>query len=156
MRQLFQEAAAVAPCIIFIGARPLFWFLLRCAIDQANSKHLCVRYHGVPVILVRSLCSFIAHLYSSRVCADASNAWCADEIDAIAAKRETAQREMERRIVAQMLTCMDDLAEQPLAGGTDDDGEPDGGDLTRPHKHVVVIGTSFPVFFRQFYLDILL
>jgi hypothetical protein len=32
-----------------------------------------------------------------------------DEIDAIAPKRETAQREMERRIVAQMLTCMDDL-----------------------------------------------
>lgn len=32
-----------------------------------------------------------------------------DEIDAIAPKRETAQREMERRIVAQLLTCMDDL-----------------------------------------------
>ena len=34
----------------------------------------------------------------------------ADEVDAIAPKRETAQREMERRIVAQMLTCMDNLA----------------------------------------------
>ncbi len=33
-----------------------------------------------------------------------------DEIDAIAPKRDTAQREMERRIVAQMLTCMDDLS----------------------------------------------
>ena len=32
-----------------------------------------------------------------------------DEIDAIAPKRETAQREMERRIVAQLLTCMDEL-----------------------------------------------
>ncbi|KAF9550222.1 hypothetical protein EC957_001128 [Mortierella hygrophila] len=32
-----------------------------------------------------------------------------DEIDAITPKRETAQREMERRIVAQLLTCMDDL-----------------------------------------------
>jgi SpoVK/Ycf46/Vps4 family AAA+-type ATPase len=30
-----------------------------------------------------------------------------DEIDAITPKRETAQREMERRIVAQFLTCMD-------------------------------------------------
>jgi ribosome biogenesis ATPase len=30
-----------------------------------------------------------------------------DEIDAIAPKREIAQREMERRIVAQLLTCMD-------------------------------------------------
>ncbi|KAI9798708.1 MAG: hypothetical protein M1825_005035 [Sarcosagium campestre] len=33
-----------------------------------------------------------------------------DEIDAITPKRESAQREMEKRIVAQMLTCMDDLA----------------------------------------------
>ncbi|EKX33771.1 hypothetical protein GUITHDRAFT_81158 [Guillardia theta CCMP2712] len=32
-----------------------------------------------------------------------------DEIDAITPKRENAQREMERRIVAQLLTCMDDL-----------------------------------------------
>ena len=32
-----------------------------------------------------------------------------DEIDAITPKRESAQREMERRIVAQLLTCMDDL-----------------------------------------------
>eukprot|EP00466_Bigelowiella_natans_P020353 jgi/Bigna1/81923/fgenesh1_pg.85_\ len=33
-----------------------------------------------------------------------------DEIDAIAPKRETAQREMSRRIVAQLLTCMDSLS----------------------------------------------
>lgn len=32
-----------------------------------------------------------------------------DEIDAITPKRETAAREMERRIVTQLLTCMDDL-----------------------------------------------
>ena len=32
-----------------------------------------------------------------------------DEIDAITPKRETAQREMERRIVAQFLTCMDGI-----------------------------------------------
>ncbi|XP_054758534.2 nuclear valosin-containing protein-like [Lytechinus pictus] len=32
-----------------------------------------------------------------------------DEIDAITPKRETAQREMERRIVAQLLACMDEL-----------------------------------------------
>ena len=36
-----------------------------------------------------------------------------DEIDAITGKRENAQREMERRIVAQLLTCMDDLASRP-------------------------------------------
>lgn len=32
-----------------------------------------------------------------------------DEIDAITPKREAAQREMEKRIVAQLLTCLDDL-----------------------------------------------
>ena len=32
-----------------------------------------------------------------------------DEIDAITPKRESAQREMEKRIVAQMLTCMDGM-----------------------------------------------
>lgn len=32
-----------------------------------------------------------------------------DEIDAITPKRESAQREMEKRIVAQLSTCMDDL-----------------------------------------------
>lgn len=38
-----------------------------------------------------------------------------DEIDAIAPKRETAQREMERRIVAQLLTCLDgNRAAKPL------------------------------------------
>lgn len=34
-----------------------------------------------------------------------------DEIDAITPKRETAQREMERRIVAQLLSCLDDLSQ---------------------------------------------
>ncbi|KAL0177108.1 hypothetical protein M9458_026002, partial [Cirrhinus mrigala] len=32
-----------------------------------------------------------------------------DEIDAITPKREIASKDMERRIVAQLLTCMDDL-----------------------------------------------
>ncbi|KAI9794834.1 MAG: hypothetical protein M1816_002962 [Peltula sp. TS41687] len=39
-----------------------------------------------------------------------------DEIDAITPKRESAQREMEKRIVAQMLTCMDDLALEKTNG----------------------------------------
>ena len=55
----------------------------------------------------------------------------ADEVDAIAPKRETAQREMERRIVAQMLTCLDDLAASHLASA---DGD------AQQHAHVVVIG----------------
>ncbi|KAK9819384.1 hypothetical protein WJX81_005033 [Elliptochloris bilobata] len=74
-----------------------------------------------------------------------------DEIDAIAPKRDSVQREMERRIVAQMLTCMDDLGgtlpgapadaapEGALGGGADDTAEPTAA---APHKHVVVIGAT--------------
>ena len=39
-----------------------------------------------------------------------------DEIDAITPKRDSAQREMEKRIVAQLLTCMDDLALEKTGG----------------------------------------
>lgn len=39
-----------------------------------------------------------------------------DEIDAITPKRESAQREMEKRIVAQLLTCMDELALEKTDG----------------------------------------
>jgi ribosome biogenesis ATPase len=39
-----------------------------------------------------------------------------DEIDAITPKRESAQREMEKRIVAQLLTCMDDLTIEKTGG----------------------------------------
>lgn len=35
-----------------------------------------------------------------------------DEVDAITPNRQNAQREMERRIVAQLLSCLDSLAEQ--------------------------------------------
>lgn len=41
-----------------------------------------------------------------------------DEIDAITPKRESAQREMEKRIVAQLLTCMDDLTLEKTNGKT--------------------------------------
>ncbi|RKF80758.1 putative AAA domain-containing protein C16E9.10c [Golovinomyces cichoracearum] len=39
-----------------------------------------------------------------------------DEIDVIMGKRESAQREMEKRIVAQMLTCMDEIALEKTDG----------------------------------------
>ena len=45
----------------------------------------------------------------------AANAPCVlfiDEIDSITPKRENAQKEMERRIVAQLLTCMDELGKK--------------------------------------------
>ncbi|XP_069117406.1 nuclear valosin-containing protein-like [Argopecten irradians] len=46
-----------------------------------------------------------------------------DEIDAISPKRETASKDMERRIVAQLLTCMDDLC-------------------SKTSSHVLVIGAT--------------
>ncbi len=49
----------------------------------------------------------------------ASHAPCilfVDEIDAICQKRETARREMERRIVMQLLTSMDGMGTE-LVGG---------------------------------------
>ncbi|GFH28683.1 uncharacterized protein HaLaN_27218, partial [Haematococcus lacustris] len=90
LRSLFQEAADLAPCIVFI-----------------------------------------------------------DEIDAIAPKRETAQREMERRIVAQMLTCMDDLS-APSSTATDasqqqqEAAEHETGcnAALAARSHVVVIGAT--------------
>lgn len=66
-------------------------------------------------------------------CEDNGHYSSVDEIDAIGGKRESAQREMERRIVAQMLTCMDDLA-APRAAAESDQASP------QPGRHVVVIG----------------
>lgn len=79
---------------------------------------------------------------------------CADEIDAIAPKRETAQREMERRIVAQMLTCMDDLSAPPpsaqqeppvdaTAAATEPQAAADVHQDQLPSKHVVIIGMYY-------------
>ena len=71
----------------------------------------------------------------------------ADEIDAIATKRENAQREMERRIVAQMLTCMDDLSGPPPSAHPQTPGPP-GADTPTPEpaapasRHVVIIGKA--------------
>ena len=67
-----------------------------------------------------------------------------DEIDAIATKRDNAQREMERRIVAQMLTSIDDLG-AASAQAQQVEGEEEGGaEATAPaqRKHVVVLGAT--------------
>lgn len=60
-----------------------------------------------------------------------------DEIDAIAPKRENAQREMERRIVAQLLTCMDDLGGE---GGGEGEGRAAAG--SGSGGGVVVLGAT--------------
>ena len=80
----------------------------------------------------------ISHLLKLRRQA-LSLACLTDEIDAIAGKRESAQREMERRIVAQMLTCMDDLA-APRPAKRPKSGEESPSD--NADRHVLVIGEA--------------
>ncbi|KAK7302427.1 hypothetical protein RJT34_13317 [Clitoria ternatea] len=59
-----------------------------------------------------------------------------DEIDAIASKREDLQREMEKRIVTQLMTCMDQ-SNRPLQPVNDSESSDD-----RPPGYVLVIGAT--------------
>ncbi|XP_010554343.1 PREDICTED: cell division control protein 48 homolog C [Tarenaya hassleriana] len=61
-----------------------------------------------------------------------------DEIDAIASKRENQQREMERRIVTQLMTCMDDSLRYLKANVKNSN---EVGSDSRP-RHVLVIGAT--------------
>ncbi|GMY13988.1 cell division control protein 48 homolog C [Fagus crenata] len=61
-----------------------------------------------------------------------------DEIDAIASKRESLQREMERRIVTQLMTCMDES--HKLVQPTDANSNSESSDQ-RP-GYVLVIGAT--------------
>lgn len=61
-----------------------------------------------------------------------------DEIDAIASKRENLQREMERRIVTQLMTCMDES--HRLVRPSEKDAISEGSDC-RP-GYVLVIGAT--------------
>lgn len=61
-----------------------------------------------------------------------------DEIDAIASKRENLQREMERRIVTQLMTCMDESHRLVRSSGKDAISE---GSDCRP-GYVLVIGAT--------------
>ncbi|KAG9441551.1 hypothetical protein H6P81_017405 [Aristolochia fimbriata] len=62
-----------------------------------------------------------------------------DEIDAIASKRENLQREMERRIVTQLMTCMDESNRYLSVIHTDTNSEP--SDEKKP-GYVLVIGAT--------------
>lgn len=61
-----------------------------------------------------------------------------DEIDAIASKRESLQREMERRIVTQLMTCMDESHQSSVAPDT----EPNSGTSGQKPAYVLVIGAT--------------
>ncbi|KAK9675467.1 hypothetical protein RND81_11G008800 [Saponaria officinalis] len=61
-----------------------------------------------------------------------------DEIDAIASKRENLQREMERRIVTQLLTCMDES--HMAVKSSDANSDTEDGD--KKSGYVLVIGAT--------------
>ncbi|KAK4436005.1 Cell division control protein 48C [Sesamum alatum] len=61
-----------------------------------------------------------------------------DEIDAIASKRENLQREMERRIVTQLMTCMDES--HRLLKPNDDNADSESSDCRA--GYVLVIGAT--------------
>uniref|UniRef100_A0A0A9WFZ9 Nuclear valosin-containing protein-like protein n=2 Tax=Lygus hesperus TaxID=30085 RepID=A0A0A9WFZ9_LYGHE len=73
-----------------------------------------------------------------------------DEIDAITPKRDDVQRITEKRLVAQLLTCMDSLNATYVAGSSQDDST-DSNNTSIPdvdtvlqieHKPVIVIGAT--------------
>ncbi|PKU74869.1 cell division control protein 48 homolog C [Dendrobium catenatum] len=65
-----------------------------------------------------------------------------DEIDAIASKRENLQREMERRIVTQLMTCMDESPQ--ILRAIDSDYGPEASEkiTNRMSGYVLVIGAT--------------
>ncbi|XP_002975982.2 cell division control protein 48 homolog C [Selaginella moellendorffii] len=61
-----------------------------------------------------------------------------DEVDAICSKRESAQREMERRIVTQLMVCMDEIDYAPRGS------ESEGGDSNKLRRLLVIAATNRP------------
>ncbi|CAM9003217.1 unnamed protein product [Rhodiola kirilowii] len=61
-----------------------------------------------------------------------------DEVDAIGLKREGAQRDMVRRIVTQLMTCMDESSQSLQAVSSDSAPET----LDQAFRHVLVIGAT--------------
>ena len=92
----------------------------------------------------------IRQLFSAAAAAAPSIVFI-DEVDAIVPKRESAGRQMESRIVAQLLASMDNLNDggPPATGGGDgvdgdgDEEEDEYGGAGRPRRgHVTVIGAT--------------
>jgi ribosome biogenesis ATPase len=70
-----------------------------------------------------------------------------DEIDAIGSKREDAQRGMERRIVTQLMTCMDELHQNipgsdAAATANDMDTSESSAEQKLDERYVIVIGAT--------------
>uniref|UniRef100_A0A7N0TQ95 AAA+ ATPase domain-containing protein n=1 Tax=Kalanchoe fedtschenkoi TaxID=63787 RepID=A0A7N0TQ95_KALFE len=74
----------------------------------------------------------------SKACRAAPSVVFIDEIDAIALKRESSQRDMGRRIVTQLMTCMDESRQTLQAASSDSTPETS----VQASPHVLVIGAT--------------
>uniref|UniRef100_A0A7N0T6C3 AAA+ ATPase domain-containing protein n=1 Tax=Kalanchoe fedtschenkoi TaxID=63787 RepID=A0A7N0T6C3_KALFE len=74
----------------------------------------------------------------SKACRTAPSIVFIDEIDAIALKRESSQKDMGRRIVTQLMTCMDESRQMLQAASSDSTPEIS----VQASRHVLVIGAT--------------
>ncbi|MCL7033554.1 hypothetical protein MKW94_021378 [Papaver nudicaule] len=123
---------------MYLGVKPLSGILLHGPPGCGKTKlaHAIANEAGIPFYKI-SATENIRDLFSKANKTSPSIIFI-DEIDAIASKRENLQREMEKRIVTQLLTCMDESYEVP---GTTD---ADSGSTTSGKKpgYVLVIGAT--------------
>ncbi|KAL3516133.1 hypothetical protein ACH5RR_023035 [Cinchona calisaya] len=131
-----------------LGVRPMAGILLHGPPGCGKTKlaHAIANETGVPFykISATELVSGISGASEENIRELFSKAYRTapsivfiDEIDAIASKRENLQREMERRIVTQLMTCMDESHRIVKQEGNADSENSD----TRP-SYVLVIGAT--------------
>ncbi|KAI3764652.1 hypothetical protein L2E82_14663 [Cichorium intybus] len=132
-----------------LGVRPMAGILLHGPPGCGKTKlaHAIANETGVPFykISATELVSGISGASEENIRELFSKAYKTapsivfiDEIDAIASKRENLQREMERRIVTQLMTCMDESHRVTKPDDTSKNPEPSGN---KP-GYVLVIGAT--------------
>ncbi|PIA39513.1 hypothetical protein AQUCO_02600161v1 [Aquilegia coerulea] len=133
----------------WLGVRPVAGILLHGPPGCGKTKlaHAIANETGIPFYKISATEvvsgvsgaseEFIRDLFS-KACRTAPSIVFIDEIDAIASKRESLQREMERRIVTQLMTCMDE-SHQNIGPA---DADPNSGTSDRKPGYVLVIGAT--------------
>ncbi|KAI3470466.1 hypothetical protein Pfo_027129 [Paulownia fortunei] len=135
------------PC--YLGVKPMAGILLHGPPGCGKTKlaHAIANETGVPFykISATELVSGVSGASEENIRELFSKAYRTapsivfiDEIDAIASKRENLQREMERRIVTQLMTCMDESHRLVKPG--DENADSESSDC-RP-GYVLVIGAT--------------
>ncbi|CAL5379062.1 unnamed protein product [Camellia sinensis] len=133
----------------WLGVRPMAWILLHGPPGCGKTKmaHAIANETGVPFykISATELVSGISGASEENIRELFAKAYRTapsivfiDEIDAIASKRENLRREMERRIVTQLMTCMDESHRlvQPV------DVDPNAESSNSRPGYVLVIGAT--------------